>query len=352
MVTTINTLAKLYLNDLKDSGVSNNTLSNYKTCLATLCRHFGDIDPEKLDQKHLELYEEAVQLKVNGDNRKILLRYLKSLRYFLEWCELKDFRVGLTSADVYRKDKILQTELHEDQRKYQGPYVSEKDIDKLAIYWASEERSLLSLRNRAIVAVLGDGGLKVTELMKAKRKDYDGTYLKVGDRYVPLSSSAKYVLNKYLKNRPDHASDLVVGYSSLNPDEIKTVPLGIRSIQRIVKNTAQEVGIEGPITPQVLRNSRLIRALADEDLDIVHLTEYFGLTPSNSSYQRFLPMARKLKGIKGDAIITKQLSLRLGIPMHQALNLIRSGSIPATKFRNHYYIEPKDYTQYIDSRRH
>lgn len=347
MVTTIESLVKLYLANLKEEGKSTNTIRNYEINLKTLNRHFGHISPEKLNHTHLELFQDAVKHKVVGDNRKILLNYLKTLRYFLEWCELQQIKIGLTSADVYMKDKKLQSDLYEEQRRYGGPYLSEKELQKLDLYWKkdSAERTLMALRNRAIVYLLGEGGLKPGEVVELKRLAFVEGFVRVNQRKVPLTANAADIIREYLVRRPDFAEDMIVGYSSFDPDKMITHPLSIREIQRIVKKTAYEVGIKGTINPHVLRNSRLIRSLSDE-MSAKDIVSCFGLAESNSSYQRFLLQARKLRGIDEDAINTHELALKLRIPLHRALDIMRSSSVGAIKFRKNYYISQKEYRNY------
>lgn len=297
MVTTVSSLIHKYLEHLKVSGAAPNTVTNYRICLSKFNELFGSVDPAHLSNRHVEQFQKSLLLKPSSDHRLLILRYLKALRYFVEWCESKSIAIGIKSSEIYRLDKKLQEQTYDWQREYHGAYISRSELHKLQRYWQkdSEVSTLYAIRNRAILAVLGDTGIKVSELMSLNRDDYKPPALIVGDRKLPLEQNTRQILNHYLSIRPDSAAPMFVGYTSIEADKIITQPLGVRGIQRIVTKTAEEVGFNEKVSPRTLRNSRIIQAIAEHELDYHLLTYYFGLSPTNTSYQRFIKIAERLK---------------------------------------------------------
>lgn len=296
MRTTVDTLVNLYLNELRDKEASKSTISNYRICLTKFCDLFGHKSPEGLNEDSLRRFNDYLSLKNTKDVDSYTLRHIKPLQYFLLWCEKNGYETGLSSNKVYEANKRLQSKTYKKQRSYDKPYISRRELQKLDNYWRKDDFSsrLYALRNRAIVAVLGDTGIKVSELMSLSRNDYKEKYLSVRSRKLPLEASTVNILNEYLKIRPDNTEPMFVAYSSLEADKIVAQPLSTRGIQRIVKYTAEEVGIKGNISPQILRNSRIIQVLAENDMDYNLLTYYFGLSDINTSYQRFITKAQEL----------------------------------------------------------
>lgn len=296
METTVETLVRQYLESLSAKGAASRTISNYRTCLNKFCELYGSANSKNLTMNHVMQFEEALRLKESQNSRILALRYLKALRYFVEWCEAQDIIIGLKSASLYLKDRNLQKETYEWQRDYHGAYISKSELAKLNRYWEKDNTTstLYALRNRAIVAILGDVGIKVSELVRLNRQDFKDPFLHVGDRKLPLEANTRQILRHYFKVRPDSTEPMFVGYMSIEADKIITQPLGVRGIQRLVTKTGEEVGFKQRISPQVLRNSRLIQAIAEHEMDYSLMTYYFGLSSSNTSYQRFIKTAEKL----------------------------------------------------------
>lgn len=291
----LNGYNKLYQKYLEKSGKSRATTNLYTKTSTDFCEMFGDYQPEDLSRKNINLFIKSLEKRTKGDVDKTKLYFLKQLRYFFEFIMIEGASVGVKPVEIAKIDSNLQKKLHKNFRYYSGPIIDEQDIDKLDLYWLkhTEEQTLMALRNRAIINIFAETGAKVSELRNLKINDLHGSSIHISGRWIKLSKSATERLKKYLSRRPDQAEDMFVSYSSFNEDKITSHPLTTRGIQRVVKKTADEVGIGDNITPKVLRNSLFVKVLMDKEFGYNDLTKFFGLSPKNTSYQRYLARAKK-----------------------------------------------------------
>ncbi len=341
-MSSIRYICEQYLDELKKENRPTNTINNYSVCLEAFCYVCGAKTPNELNTSDLLRFEEYSKLRaVDSDSRKIAMRYLKALRYFLKWCEDRKISFGISSHSVGVRDNYLQKQLYESQRSYTGSYVSIKELESFSKYWQknTEGQTLMALRNRSLIFLLGDAGLKVNEVQSLKIDDLVKNSLKIRENLILMSDLTVEVLRKYLYRRKDNAKEMIVGYSNIDQDLMSTKPLSIREIQRIVKNTSFDLGFEEKnITPQVLRNSRIIRDLIN-DVSFEDITQRYNLAKSNSSYQRFLKKAKQLSAIDDDWVDSIVLSKKLKISEHGARKIIKETE-GVIKFRGVYYASP------------
>ncbi len=118
------------------------------------------------------------------------------------------------------------------------------------------------LRDKAILEVLFSTGLRVSELVGLNRDQINFDRREFGvigkgrrARVVFLSDTAVEWLNRYLKERSDTSRALFIRYSGKTPDDVESLRLTARSVQRLVEKYVKKARLPIKITPHGLRHS-------------------------------------------------------------------------------------------------
>lgn len=88
---------------------------------------------------------------------------------------------------------------------------SDDEIRRILGVWNYD--TFLSARNKAIISLMLDTGIRVSEVLKIRNEDLTGSVLKIHGkgnkwRMVPISSPLQYILIKYIRVRDSHFSKM------------------------------------------------------------------------------------------------------------------------------------------------
>ncbi|MCW1930352.1 MAG: tyrosine-type recombinase/integrase [Candidatus Kerfeldbacteria bacterium] len=127
------------------------------------------------------------------------------------------------------------------------------------------ELSMIELRDKAILELLFSTGLRVSEAANLRRdqvnlKQDEFTVRGKGSklRVVFLTDEAKHWLKKYLDKRTDTSLYLFTSHDRAKKNKVREgedIALTSRSVERMVKRYAKQVGIMKKITPHTMRHS-------------------------------------------------------------------------------------------------
>lgn len=205
-------------------------------------------DPLQIDhtlgRKFIVHLEHTYQNHHRSINRKI-----SSLRSFWKYLQIS----GHTRQNPWNKVSLARFGAHLPE------FLLPEEIRKLIEYDYSTYE--LGQRDQVIIELLFGTGLRVTELHSIKLKDIDFDKHEIlitgkgnKERLVILGKAAKKIILTYLNTlrsklatKPDKKNYLLLNY--------KGGQLTQRSIQRIIKQLAQQCGIQKPITPHTLRHT-------------------------------------------------------------------------------------------------
>ena len=275
-----------------EKGLSPETVKNYHLYLKNFSSWLADVgladlQPEKLDKQHIWDYRLYLSRKRSHKTQEALskdtqYRYLSALRGLLRYLNKRGVPCGIGSDDV---------DLPKASKE--GTRVKFLTIDQLTKFLEMPPlKSLSGLRNRAILEVLFSTGMRVGELVKLSRKQFNLPYLKKHNvdhlelsvkgkggkvRNVYFSRRALEWLMRYLEARVDNAEALFISLSNNSKGDTfgTSQKLSIRSIERMVEKYRRFSGIPVEITPHVMRHTFATHLLS-EGADLRTVQELLG----------------------------------------------------------------------------
>lgn len=233
-----------------ERGLSDNTIASYSLDVQKLIRHLEQLDkttaPLEIDSETVQqfLYEFA-----KSANARTQSRVISGLRSFFDYLLFENYRTD---------NPLEQIEAPKIGRKLPDT-LSTQEIDRLVT--AIDLSKPLGERNRAIIETLYSCGLRVSELTHLKLSDlfFDEDFIKVTgkgnkQRFVPIGESTKKFINQYRQNLRStlNISPLFMDTLFLNQ---RGKQLTRAMIFTIVKNLAQQAGIQKNISPHTFRHS-------------------------------------------------------------------------------------------------
>lgn len=247
---SIDQLVDRFLQQLwAEAGLSENTLSAYRTDLATFtafCQKHS-IELRRLTvgdiQRFMMSLRETDHLAVSS-----IARRLVAVKLFCRFC----FHTGQIEEDV--------AALIETPKKWQHlPNVlNQRQVQ--ALIEVVDEDDPLALRDRAILELFYATGLRVSELVGLRLGNIhlDMGYLRCmgkgrRERVVPIGNQAVGAVQRYLANLRPH---LVEGKSTDRLFVSRTGrPLDRTNAWRLVVKYARRMGITGKLSPHTLRHT-------------------------------------------------------------------------------------------------
>ena len=266
----IERLVEDYLNDCRARGLSPKTIrTSYhfalNRVLLPFCERQAIRDPKSLDQRALNRL--STELLEKGPSGRPLSRfsvasYLTSINLFLGWAGREGEIDGKVRAQTPRLPRRLLEVL------------SREEIDRL-------ENAAKAERDKLIVRVLADSGLRASELLGLRVRDLiqrDRQYLIMvqgkgaQERLVPMPPATFRRLQRLARAR---ASDDRVFLTLKRRDRIDYAPLSLAGLQQVLWSLGQLAGIERRVYPHLLRHSFATWALS-RGMNPIQLAQILG----------------------------------------------------------------------------
>ena len=225
------------------------TLRGYKRYLglfASWCDEQG-LQLEQLTARHVRAFLEAVSKRPGykgGPLKHSTLRiYAISVKAFLNWCSREEEFEDLVSYKVARRVELPRSD--------QGVIETFTPEQVASLFKAAEKQpDLLAVRDKAILAVLVDTGIRAAELcslvLECTWTDPDDSFIKVQgkgrkEREVPLGRMARIALRRYITRyrKPAERGDKHVFLSRVG------TPLTTRGLDQVVQRLARAAHIKG-----------------------------------------------------------------------------------------------------------
>lgn len=155
---TIREAFGFFLDDQYLKGNSLHTITDYINKLRGFLEQFGERELAELRSENLNEY--ARSLRESHSNTITIQSYVRALRAFLNWMYLND----LVEADFCRKFRLPKA------RKAFINVLSDEEIERVfAVY--GDNSNVMHLRNRVILSLMLDAGLRLNEVVTAQRVD-------------------------------------------------------------------------------------------------------------------------------------------------------------------------------------
>lgn len=249
---------------LDQKNYSKKTFENYNRDLNKFFKFLNDYkikDIKKITKETVRLY--FLKQKNNNISNRTLGRYYSSLNsFFIYSIEHEYIDVNPLKFIDYPK-----------YTKKIPEYIYDSQLEKLLNEKTSENVEI-ELRNKLIIHLLLDTGVRVSELVNIKVRDIDveERIIKVfgkgsKERFVFFTSKTKELLINYFIKRKEKAitDNLLINY--------KGEKLTERSVQKIIELVGEKIGLD--IHPHLLRHT-FATDLLNKGADIRMIQELLG----------------------------------------------------------------------------
>lgn len=219
----------------------------------------------QVSQDHIRLYRHYLSQELNRAAATVN-RHLMALRKFFTLAKEMGYLV---------EDPTLEIALVQEDGQANSRPLSKEEVEALLAAAQKGSRAGLARRDLAILYLLLQTGLKVSEIVALKKDDlvfeYPGVQLKVcrewhedpKTRFLPLVGEVCKTLHEYLKVRPQSST---TDYFFLSQEGR---PISNRTVQRIISDCARAVGLEG-VSAQSLRRTFALQLFSEtHDLELV-----------------------------------------------------------------------------------
>ena len=249
---------------LDQKNYSKKTFENYNRDLNKFFKFLNDYkikDIKKITKETVRLY--FLKQKNNNISNRTLGRYYSSLNSFFLYSIEHEY-IGVNPLKFIDYPKYT---------KKIPEYIYDYQLEKLLNEKTSENVEI-ELRNKLIIHLLLDTGVRVSELVNIKVRDIDveERIIKVfgkgsKERFVFFTSKTKELLTNYLIKRKEKAitDNLLINY--------KGEKLTERSVQKIIKLVGEKIGLD--IHPHLLRHT-FATDLLNKGADIRMIQELLG----------------------------------------------------------------------------
>ena len=244
-----------YYSFLKANGRGERTMNRHKYCQKRWLMYAGsDFNYEKATKQDIEKIVSNIRTDKElapATKSKILI----SIKLLYKWL--------FGDGEEYPKQvRWIKTSSSKEKKITSAEILTEEEVIKML-----KSTKPANLRDRVIIALLWDTGMRIGELQNLKIGNIDlnsePAHItipiegKTGIRQVPIFMSVPYLIN-YLQDMGDKSKDTyVLNYYEGRWTEMKMEgTLNGGTISKMLKMTAKRAGIEKRIYPHLFRHSR------------------------------------------------------------------------------------------------
>ncbi|MBQ2738551.1 MAG: tyrosine-type recombinase/integrase [Clostridia bacterium] len=274
---TINQAFRLFLDDQYIKGNSLHTITDYTNKLRPFLKQFGERELAELRSHNLNEY--ARHLRETHSNSVTIQSYVRALRAFLNWLYLGDY----VEADFCRKFRLPKA------RKPLINILTDTEIERVfAVY--GEDSNVIHLRNRVILSLMLDAGLRLNEVVTAQITDLhlpEGYLIVTGKGSKQRAVSFGVTTLAHLKVYLEAASP-----SQALLQNADGKPLTSSTLKNMFRKLKKKSGVSR-LHPHLLRHTFATRYLENGGT-IYNLKELLGHTTLKQT-QQYLHLSRNLR---------------------------------------------------------
>ncbi|WP_155998982.1 tyrosine-type recombinase/integrase [Streptomonospora sp. PA3] len=239
---TLKSLVTEFLEDRAAEGLSKHSVSSYSQALTHFTAYMGpDTDPSEVTRRDIKGF--LADRRAKGEAVTTLANRHASLSVFWSWL--------IEEEEV--SDNVVKKVTRPREKVKPVPLVSAEDMS--ALLKIEARTPFLTVRNRCILHLLYDTGIRVGELCNLKLDDIDfDTQMltvrgKTGERTIPFGKTCSVALRRYIRRRqyhPGSGSDRVFIGSKGSTQE--------GTVLHMIREYGKRAGI-GKIYPHMFRHS-------------------------------------------------------------------------------------------------
>ncbi|EJT6494510.1 tyrosine-type recombinase/integrase [Clostridium perfringens] len=293
---------KEYVYEIQIRNYTPRTIKGYKNNILRfnqfLKSNGNSLELEEISPAHIKQYLSS--LKEKGRSPVYINTILKNLRSFFKYCYEEGYCLNVANKVIWLKEKKILIKTFTDI-----------EVKKMLEHWKFS--SYLHARNRCIMAILFDTGIRNLELCQLKKSDVKETTIFIlgkgrKERVVPISPYLKRIMIKYERIREAYLSDDILHYDNYFLSS-RNKPLTPEAVERVVKIAGESARVRKEVrcSPHTCRHY-FAQAQLKNGLDIYSLSRLLG-------HDSISITKRYLQGLKDDEV------LELGVKTSPLMNL-------------------------------
>lgn len=293
---------KEYVYEIQIRNYTPRTIKGYKNNVLRFSQFIKNqwevTELEEVYPAHIKQYLNS--LKEKGRSPVYINTILKNLRTFFQYCYEEGYCMNIAKKVIWLKEKrtVIST-------------FTDIEVKKMLEHWKFS--SYLHARNKCIIAILFDTGIRNLELCQLKKIDVKETVIHImgkgrKERVVPISPYLKRIMIKYERIRETYLSDDILHYDNYFLSS-RNKPLTGEAVERIVKLAGQGAKVRKEIrcSPHTCRHY-FAQAQLRNGLDVYSLSRLLG-------HEDIAITKRYLQGLKDTEVV------ELGVKSSPLMNL-------------------------------
>lgn len=261
---------KEFIFEIKLRNYSERTIKGYKNNILKFARYmkneFEIVEIEEISHVHIKSYLNF--LKGNGLTEVYINTILKNLRSFYKYCFTEGYclNVALKVGWLRERKAIIKTFSDDEIRKMMDVY---------------NYSSYIHARNKCIMAILIDTGIRNFELCQLKITDIRETVIYImgkgkKERVVPISPYLKKIMIKYERIREGYLKNNILHYDNYFLS-YRNKPLTTEAVERIVRLCGEKANVNKNIrcSPHTCKHY-FAQAQLRNGLDVYSLSRLLG----------------------------------------------------------------------------
>lgn len=225
-------------------GLNIKTIEWYQYMLTPFADAFPNARIDEITTNQIRKY--VIQLRNKYDSSDTVSGHMRALHRFWRWC----------SQEYEIKSPMRNVRYPRKPKQNRPKSVNAKDIIRLFEAAGKAQNPPQGLRDKAIIALLADTGVRAAGVVSLKRADIDFGARRIfviekrdKSRSIPFSRFTAQLLLTWLNHRRQTEHDHVF-YNIHNKE-----PLTVSGLYQILKRLRKKAGLSGRANPHAFRHS-------------------------------------------------------------------------------------------------
>jgi integrase/recombinase XerD len=295
----LNDLYKEFLFHIQLKGLTPRTIKSYKDnnrrFIAYLENEHKITELDEVKALHIKQY--GMQLKNKGRKETYINSIYKSVRSFFNYCIDEGYLLS-------KHNPCTGVKWHKEETPVIKAFTSDEIKSMVNAY---KMTTYLEARNKLIIMVLADTGIRNLELCHLLKSNVGETTIKImgkgkKERYLAISPALKKYLMKFDRIRDQYIKDDFRSNDNLFLSHTGK-PLTVEAVERVVKIAGERAGINRDIriSPHTIRHT-YAQLMLQNGIDVYSLSRLLG-------HEDISITKRYLQSIDDEKVIEKAIGI-------------------------------------------